>query len=257
MGKIHHVLAVLPTIRKACVSAMEAAYGKRMKTKEVFEGFERTFSPLMETLNDRPLPVIPPESKKVTLTVPQVIEDMRAACVEAINTTFNLDQANAAAKADLVVDGVTLAKDVPATTFLYLEKLVENWIAVAKEIPVLSADQDWKYSDDDLFVSEQKTSFRTAKVPRVLVKYQATEQHPAQTELLQEDVTTYQITTRNFSGARRSDEKSVLLERLKKLQAAIRFARETANETEVPNHKIGENLFDYAFGNDLFRKQSA
>ena len=40
----------------------------------------------------------------------------------------------------------------------------------------------------------------------------------------------------------------ILLERVEKLQQAVKFAREEANNTEVTDQKVGAAIFGYLFG---------
>jgi hypothetical protein len=88
---------------------------------------------------------------------------------------------------------------------------------------------------------------RTKKVPRNHVKAEATEKHPAQVEVYHEDVVVGYWRTVKFSGALPAQRVNELLERVEKLQAAVKFAREDANGTEVTDQKPGKKVFDYLF----------
>ena len=78
--------------------------------------------------------------------------------------------------------------------------------------------------------------------------YDATDKHPAQTQLITKDVNvgTWQHT--RFSGALPEDEKKRLLKRIVGLQVATKKAREEANGAPVPQVKLGSKVFDYLFG---------
>ena len=47
---------------------------------------------------------------------------------------------------------------------------------------------------------------------------------------------------------RRARHDYELLERVEKLQHAVKFAREEANNTEVSDQRVGAAVFDYLFG---------
>jgi hypothetical protein len=90
-------------------------------------------------------------------------------------------------------------------------------------------------------------TLRTRKVPRNHVKAEATEKHPAQVEVYYEDITVGFWRTVKFSGALPARRVAELLERVEKLQRAVKFAREEANAYEVKSQKVGEALFSYLF----------
>lgn len=67
---------------------------------------------------------------------------------------------------------------------------------------------------------------RTKKVPRNHVKAEATDKHPAQVDVYYEDVPVGYWTTVKFSGALPARRVNELLDRVEKLQQAVKFARE-------------------------------
>jgi hypothetical protein len=50
-----------------------------------------------------------------------------------------------------------------------------------------------------------------------------------------------------FSGALPAKRVSELLERVEKLQNAVKFAREEANGTQAVDRKVGDKVFGYLF----------
>ena len=88
---------------------------------------------------------------------------------------------------------------------------------------------------------------RTKKVPRNHVKAEATEKHPAQVEVYYEDIPVGYWTTVKFSGALPAKRVSTLLERVEKLQQAVKFAREEANNAEAVDKHVGDRVFGYLF----------
>jgi hypothetical protein len=104
----------------------------------------------------------------------------------------------------------------------------------------------------DLFVTLAPVGrLVTAKVQEPLVLYPATEQHPAQTQLITKDVVTGQWDERKFSGAATRADQEALLGRIRKLQEAVKLARETANSAEVDKQRVGSPILDYVFGGIL------
>jgi len=80
-----------------------------------------------------------------------------------------------------------------------------------------------------------------------IVLYDATEHHPAQTQLITEDVVVGHWTTTKFSGAIPRPRKKVLLERIRQLADAVKFAREQANSIEADDQKVGRKVLDFIF----------
>jgi hypothetical protein len=96
-------------------------------------------------------------------------------------------------------------------------------------------------------VTEAVQTVRTKKIPRNHVKAEATEHHPAQVEVYYEDVPVGYWRTVKFSGAMPARRVNEILERVEKLQQAVKFAREEANSVEIEDQRIGETVFYYLF----------
>lgn len=54
--------------------------------------------------------------------------------------------------------------------------------------------------------------------------------------------------TVKFSGALPAQERNQILERIRRLQEAVKFAREEANNQEVQQVELGAKVFDFVFG---------
>ncbi|MFF5209466.1 hypothetical protein [Streptosporangium sp. NPDC000396] len=90
--------------------------------------------------------------------------------------------------------------------------------------------------------SDNRRSFRYRDIP---VKAEATDKHPAQVEVYYEEIVVGFWTKVAFSGAVPQKRVNELLERVIKLQDAVKFAREEANGIEVTDQSIGEKVFGY------------
>jgi len=66
-------------------------------------------------------------------------------------------------------------------------------------------------------------------------------------EVYYEDVTVGHWRTIKFSGALPATRVNELLARVEKLQEAVKFAREEANNLEVEDVKTGEAVLSYLF----------
>lgn len=118
-----------------------------------------------------------------------------------------------------------------------------------KKLPLLDAAEDWRFEESaDHWRTEPVRTIRTKKVPRNHVKAEATEKHPAQVEVYYEDIAVGYWTTVRFSGALPARRVNELVDRVEKLQHAVKFAREEANGLEITDQHTGEVVFNYLFG---------
>lgn len=114
------------------------------------------------------------------------------------------------------------------------------------KLPVLDASESWSYDQAaDCWATEPVQTTKTKKIPRNHVKAEATDKHPAQVEVYYEDVVVGHWRTVKFSGALPASRVKELLGRVDKLQQAVKFAREEANNSEVTDQRIGERFFAY------------
>jgi hypothetical protein len=131
---------------------------------------------------------------------------------------------------------------------LFLEKQLTDLHTFVKKLPLLDAAEDWNFDESaDYWRTEQVRTIRTKKVPRNHVKAEATEKHPAQVEVYYEDIPVGYWTTVKFSGALPARRVNELIDRVEKLQHAVKFAREEANNLEITDQRVGDVVFSYLF----------
>nr|WP_206314482.1 hypothetical protein [Streptomyces coryli] len=207
-------------------------------------GISRTYQP-----KDEEGEQLPPESTRVQVGAEQVLRDTAATLTRLFDVTATKDWANCTARADITVEGRVLVSDVPVSYLLFLEKQLADVAAFVRKLPVLDAAESWAQDPStDSWKTEPVRTVRTKKVPRNHVKAEATEHHPAQVEVYYEDVPVGYWTTVKFSGALPQRRVNELLERVEKLQQAVKFAREEANGAEVTDQHVGDVVFGYLFG---------
>lgn len=219
------------------ISKAENQFGRG----NLFSGLSKTYTP-----KDEEGQQLPPESVPIQLTVKEVLRDVKSQIATLIDTIATKDQANCDAKADVVVEGTTLLKDVPATHLLFLEKQLAELLALVKKIPTLDTSQVWQYDESaDRYITEPVKTIRTQKVPKALIGHPATKDHPAQVQYYQADEPEGTWTTIKFSSALQVKEANEIAERIEKLQRAVKFAREEANRLAVTHVKAGDVIMGY------------
>ena len=170
--------------------------------------------------------------------------------IRYLDAVFQKEKTNQFAMADLIVDGVTIAKDVPATFLLGLEnKLKKIRDDVYASIPTLQPGVKWEEDEvtgDGVWKrTYPDEKFRTKKVLKNHVKAVATDKHPAQVDVYSEDVKIAKIITDTWCGMISPAQKSAIFGRIDKLIRAVKKARQQANSTEVVKVTIGKELFNY------------
>jgi len=240
--KLNQVLAIEKGVKSRAQGIITQAYHKIQKNM-LLNGLFKTYNPL-----DEDGVQLPPERQRVQVVAKDILKDVRKGLTELFDITAQKDFANCDAKADLVVGATTIAKDVPVTYLLFLEKQLTDLRTLISKIPVLDSAEDWSFDEaTGVFKSAPVKTTRTSKVAKPIVLYDATEEHPAQTQLVTIDEVVGNWTTIKQSGALPIRTKEDLLEKLQRLIEATKFARETANSIQADEVNVGEAVFGYLF----------
>jgi hypothetical protein len=242
MAKLNQILAIEKGIKTRVYAEFTELHQATQKPA-LMNGFHKSYQP-----RDEDGETYPSESLKVQHNAGDVMERVGKSLTELFDITAAKDFANCTARADVIVDGRTLLTAVPATYLLFLEKQLGDLSTFVAKMAELDPGSDWSVDPGTgLFKTEPTATQRTRKVQRAIVLYDATEHHPAQTQLITEDVVAGSWTTIKYSGALPAPRKKVLLARIEKLSNAVKFAREQANAAEAAEQKLGKEVFDFLF----------
>ncbi|MFW5799520.1 MAG: hypothetical protein ACOCV8_01795 [Spirochaetota bacterium] len=240
--KLNQVIAIGNGEKSRAKKIMTKTYQKLDK-EVLFLGLTKTYKPIDEEGEK-----LPKEEKFVQYTVKEAIKEVSDALISMINIVGTQDSANCEAKADITVDNNVIVEQVPVTHLLFLEKQLEDIYSFANSLPTLDPSEKWSFSEEaNYYISDEKETVRTKKTPEVILKAEATKEHPAQTELIYVDKQVGFWHTVKFSGAIAKKEKDRILEKIRKLQKAVKFAREEANGIECEKVKYGELILNYIF----------
>jgi hypothetical protein len=243
VAKLNQIIAVEKGVKAKSFADLTAAHHDVQKTA-LLAGLTRTYQP-----RDEEGEQLPPESTRVQVKAEDAIATTAATLTRLFDITATKDWANCTAKADVRVDGRTLVEGAPVSYLLFLEKQLVDLHTFVKKLPVLDPSETWtKDESADAWRTDPVRTHRTKKVYRNHLKAEATKEHPAQVEVYTEDVTVGYWTLVKFSGALPARRVNDLLERVEKLQQAVKYAREEANGTEVTDQRVGGPVFDYLFG---------
>lgn len=241
------------TIRLSQVIALDSGARTRVQKEltelhrksskpELFNGSYRRFESLREDEGEKP-----PESKLVQLTADKVLQDLRELLSGWFDAVLTKDYGNVTIMANVACGSFVLEK-APIPTILFLEKQLEDLRKFVESLPLLDPAQAWSKDENrDLYVAPDTYTLATKKVAEVLVKFPATTEHPAQTEVVTLDRPVGKWVTTLTSGAISGDRRREILRRINAMAEALKTAREEANAAHVDQRQVSAALFNYIF----------
>lgn len=241
-NKLHELLAVEQDRKHKAGQAIGEAVNTFTKKDVQFDGMIKHYIAMEEDSEQ-----IPDESKEMVGTVKEKLLQTLEAVITGIDANITKEETNAAnlAKAELKVGNADFGT-LSATSLLAIESQLGKIKELYQAIPTLDSTRKWDFdTQKGYFKAEDEIKFRSIKRPKVIVKYEATKEHPAQTELLYLDIQVGKYETSYFSGKITPAQKVTLLKRLDDLIEAVKVARAKANNVEVNNIKIGQKIFDF------------
>lgn len=242
MPKLNQIIAIEKGVKSSSYRQLTDAH-KRLQKPSLLAGLSRSYRPKNDEDDG-----LPPESTRVQLRAHEVITEATEVLTELFDVTATKDWGNCESKADVVVDGEVIAKDVPVTYLLFLEKQMSDLKTFVEKLPVLDPSEVWRFDEAaDCYATDPVETTRTKKIPRNHVKAEATEHHPAQVEVYYEDVVVGHWTIIKYSGALPQRRINELAKRVEKLAKAVKFAREEANARKVEKVYVGKKVLDYLF----------
>lgn len=241
MAKLNQIIAIEKGIKSRVYGEITELH-KTIQKPALFNGFAKSYQP-----KDDDGESLPAERQRVQFVVDDVLRTVERLSSELFDVTARKDWSNCDARADIVLGGDVLVAKAPVTYMLFLEKQLTDLRTFIGVLPVLDDGETWsKDQNSGLMKTEPTQTHRTKKVQKPIVMYPATVEHPAQTQMVTEDVIAGFWSQVKQSGAMPKPHKEILVERIEKLLQAVKQAREAANgveESKAP--AIGAVIFNY------------
>lgn len=217
---------------------------KAMQKAELYKGTAEVFEPASEDAE-----AFPPKKVKVRLSAEEALEEISAHWIEWWNWTATKDFGNASdgARADVIIDDKVFVEQAPVPFILFLLDQLENVRKAIEVVPTLDEVEEWVFDEALGFyrTAEPVRTRKTKNVKRPIVLYDATKEHPAQTQIIDDtEVVGYWVGTK-FSGSLSAPRKKDLLRRVGKILEALKIAKEEANSHRTDTQDIGAKLFGY------------
>lgn len=238
--RLSQVIAVEKQV-KTRVNTEGSELHKSNQKPDLFNGMSRAYEKKDEEGED-----LPGEQKLVQQRASENLDLWSKLWTELLDVVATKDWGNCGARADLVVDGEKVVEDVPVTYLIWLEKQLDDFRSFVDKLPVLDPSKSWKHeASSGLYVTDAIRTARHKKVARVLLKVEASEHHPAQAEVIHDDVLVGYWSNISTSGALPESRRRQLLERTDAMRKALKQAREEANSVKVEEITVGSKLVNW------------
>lgn len=248
MGKLHEILAVEPDLAAVFKKLIQETAVTFSKKGEHFLGKTRRLDMFEANApGDGTEEVI-----DLTTTVHEKLSYLFEHSAKYLDAVLQKERTNQDARANIVIDGIVIANEVPATFLLGLEAKLQQLREVVDDVPTLAPGVPWEAAPDlgpNIFRTKvPKIEFKTTKTIKSKTLFEGNNHHPPQIEKWNEDVPIGKYSTTVISGMLTVAEKSAILGRIDKLIQATKQARCRANNTDVVNTTIAKELFTYIIG---------
>jgi len=244
-GQLHELIAVEAEL-KATANKLSTESLKTLNKDTLFMGQTRKltmFSTENEMLNGV-------EHQQLTTTVDENLDYLMDHITNYWDAVAQKDATNQQAKADIVIDGTVLAKDLPVTFLLGLETKINDLRKVYDAIPTLAPGIKWNKDEQasklGVFVmNTPEVSFKTEKDIEFRSAAEATKEHAEQIVQVAVTKNIGKYETIKESGMLTPMEKAMRINRLDKLLNAVKKSRQRANSAPIVNISCADALLSY------------
>ena len=249
--QLHEILAVENGLAETA-NRIQKDTTKTLLTKEsIFKGLTKSHIIFKE--EDQHL-VQATETKEVESTAIEQLLYAENEIARYWDATFQKEEANQRAKADIVIDNKILIKDVPSIVLLSFEKKLTSLLGLYNALPTLDASKAWEedttYAKHGVYrTKHDRETQQTVTIRDFKEISPATKEHKAQIAEISTTNVVGKYIIAEFSGATTSLDKAEKIQRLTALIRAVKTARQRANNTEVNTKlKIGDVLMNFING---------
>lgn len=250
--KLFELLVVEPQLKAQVQQTRTELRGTFEKKRHLFEEKRVTFASKEEGK-----PPVVEEQSDIQSSIVDELEWMAGIWSKAIDTSYQVAEGNTKARANVTLDDgtTTLLENVPATALLELEKRMGELQELIKAIPTLDPAKgfqlDPNHREKHVFIAREVHKNRTQKIQKPIVLYDATPEHPAQTQLISADEVSGTIMQQEWSSLITPARKGILIERVEEIRRALKAALHRANALvmDEPLTIAAKKIFDFVLKN--------
>jgi hypothetical protein len=244
MPKLNQIIAIEDGAKKNGYADLTKTHHVLQKP-DLFSGFVATYAPYTED----PTLKQPDQRKVIQQNAPEIVKLAQHSLAEMWNVVATKDMGNCNARANIVVDGVILAENVPVTHLLFLDKQLGDLRTFISKLPVLDPSKEWEYdSNKGMYRTKfPEQRLKNRKIYKSIVKIEPGPHSAGQAEIVTVDEPEGIWTQVDMSTAYPQDTIRHMLDNVSKLSEAVKSAREEANSIEVKKAAIAEKLLSFVF----------
>jgi hypothetical protein len=262
MGKLYELLAVEGAAQARAVKLVLETKAVLSNKENLFKGHVRTLK-LFNQDATKAEEILTLEQKdstqvKVETTVPDSINYMACVVGDYWDAMYQKEATNQMAKADVIIDGVVIIKDAPATFLLAMEARLKDLRPILEAIPTLAPGVDWQldanYAMPNVYRGPVITDTKTKEDTEYRHVFEPTDKQPGQFVPVKTQFNIGRYTRTDWSGLISPADKARRIEQFDKFEGAIKQARQRANAVDVVAMKVSDDLMTALFG-DWFNRE--
>jgi len=256
MAKLHEVLAVEADLEGKARRVTDEAtttfkskphlFQGKIRTLELFQGDDEVSKKAAEDAER--------QEQVLVTTVHDKLAYVWQSLVAHWDAVAQKEATNQTAKADVIVNGTTIMKDVPVTFLLSLESKLKALRSIYEAIPTLEPNIQWEDAPDvgpNVKRAPTVSTLKTAKTIDYRIVAPATDKHQAQIDKIEKTVNVGVYKQTVTSGLVTPAQKSSWLGRIDELIRAVKQARQRANEAPIVSVNYANALVRYIHGDEL------
>lgn len=244
MGKLHELLAIEGDLKGKRDKIREETINTFSKKGTHFEGGTKQLKMFDESRAQEDFI----ETVKLTTTVNEKLEYMKDAFIQFWDAKLQKEIANQSAN-DNVVFGERGISELPVTFLLGMESELTKLREIFNAIPTLAPGIEWEKDNQvgkNIFKNiTPLIKKKTEKKVIPLILSEATKEHKAQVATVNEERPVGDYVYEKYSGMISPAQKSIYLDRIDKVIAEFKKARQRANMIETTTQVIGKQIFDF------------
>lgn len=253
MPKLHEILAAEKIPTAAWKTMVQETLKKFKAPDSFFHGHSKSLTMLdQEDPKSKVTEAQNRSEKPVPTTVAETLEYALDLFGKNEDTQLLKNVGNATVRGTIMWDGAVLVDNVPVDSLLGLESRLQEVRQLLVAMPTLDATKHWEEAPMlGAYVWQVKypeESAKTAKVAKTVTLAPATKEHPANVQLMHEDVPVGKFTNIARSGECTAAEKAEAIKNIDQLIIEVKQARVRTNETEVKKQTIADKLLPVILG---------
>lgn len=234
MGMLHELLAAEKSVNAAWKTLYNETLTKFQKPDSFFRGHTKSLKMLEDSPANQLLEKSAKEEKALPTNVYDTLDYALGFFAKAEDLQLQKNLTNAAARANLELNGVVIAENLPVDELLGLESRLNELRTVIMAIPTIDATKNWEWNSNiGCRTTAPEETTKTEKKTEFLVAYEATDKHPAQLKEVSKDSVIGLFTIVRRSGEATAVQKSEAIKLIDSLIGEAKKARMRANQQPV------------------------